>query len=147
MTVLPTSLKEAIKSGAFAVLATHRVGGSIQNHLMWVDYKDENLVINTEQGRKKTENVRDNTNVSILIFHPENMYRSWEIRGEVFSIKEGLEANDHIDELSMRYMGKPYRREIGVKWDSSEIKDRELWLIKPSTLSSMESRGAQVTSE
>ena len=42
MTVLPASLKEAIKRGAFAVLATHRVGGSIQNHLMWVDYKDEN---------------------------------------------------------------------------------------------------------
>ena len=55
MTVLPASLKEAIKRGAFAVLATHRVGGSIQNHLMWVDYKQLDNLLTAEMWKNLLE--------------------------------------------------------------------------------------------
>ena len=50
---LPNELKQAIDSNAFCALATKISENEIQNHLMWVDYKENKILINTEQGRKK----------------------------------------------------------------------------------------------
>tara|TARA_Y100001970_G_scaffold53574_1_gene67835 strand:- start:145 stop:336 length:192 start_codon:yes stop_codon:yes gene_type:complete len=55
---LPNELKLAIDNNAFCAIATKVNDEEIQNHLMWVDYKDNQILINTEQGRKKTENIR-----------------------------------------------------------------------------------------
>ena len=67
---LPIELKQAIDNNAFCALATKLNEKDIQNHLMWVDYKDNKILINTEQGRKKTENIRQEPNISLVIFHP-----------------------------------------------------------------------------
>ena len=50
---LPDELKQAIDNNAFCALATKINEKEMQNHLMWVDYKDNKILINTEQGRKK----------------------------------------------------------------------------------------------
>ena len=55
---LPNELKQAIDNNAFCALSTKINEKEMQNHLMWVDYKDNKILINTEQGRKKTENIR-----------------------------------------------------------------------------------------
>ena len=111
---LPNELKQAIDNNAFCSIATKINENEIQNHLMWVDYKENKILINTEQGRKKTENIRINPNLTIVIFHPSEMYSSWEIRGVVENIIDNDSANEHIDYLSNRYTGKPYRRDTGV---------------------------------
>ena len=80
---LPSELKLAIDNNAFCAIATNIDHNIIQNHLMWVDYKENKILINTEQGRKKTQNIRINPNLTIVIFHPSEMYSSWEIRGVV----------------------------------------------------------------
>jgi len=64
------------------------------------------------------------------------MYSSWEVRGEVVEIIEDISANDHIDEVSIRYTGKPYRRELNELW-SEDIKSREMWIISVSKIISM----------
>ena len=102
---LPNELKQAIDNNAFCSIATKINENEIQNHLMWVDYKENKILINTEQGRKKTENIRQEPNLSIVIFHPSDMYSSWEIRGSVETIVQDSTANDHIDYLSNRYLG------------------------------------------
>ena len=104
---------------------------------MWVDYKENKILINTEQGRKKTENIRINPNLTVVIFHPSEMYSSWEIRGVVENIIDNVSANDHIDYLSNRYTSKPYRRDPGVSWDKAKIKDREIWEVNPDKVISM----------
>ena len=51
---LTLELKKAIENNAFCSIATYLENNEIQNHLMWIDYKDDFLLINTEKGRKKT---------------------------------------------------------------------------------------------
>ena len=134
---LPDELKEAIDGDAFCAMATHLNTNEIQNHLMWIDYLGENLIINTEKGRQKTYNIRSDNNISLVIFEPQAMYSSWEIRGEVEKVIDDISANQHIDKLSNRYTGHPYNRENNVSWDDAQIKDREMWKIKVNKLISM----------
>ena len=66
---------------------------------MWIDYEDETLIINTEKGRQKALNIRNNKNISLVIFKPESMYISWEIRGIVEEVIDGNSANQQIDKV------------------------------------------------
>tara|TARA_A100001015_G_C14925130_1_gene686005 strand:- start:641 stop:1081 length:441 start_codon:yes stop_codon:yes gene_type:complete len=144
---LSNELKEAIDNNAFCAISTHLNDNEIQTHLMWVDYEDDYLIINTEKERKKTENIRNNSNISLVVFHPTAMYSSWEIRGVVAEILSDHSADSHIDKLSLRYTGKPYRRELGEEWNYEKIKSRELWKIKPNKIISMLRPQAKSTSE
>ena len=144
---LSKELKKAIDNNAFCAISTHLNEDEIQTHLMWVDYEKDYIIINTEKERKKTENIRNNANISLVIFHPTAMYSSWEIRGFVAEILSDKSADTHIDKLSLRYTGKPYRRELGQEWDYEKIKSRELWKIKPSKINSMLRPQAKSTSE
>ena len=134
---LPNELKLAIDNNAFCAIATKVDDEEIQNHLMWVDYKDNHILINTEQGRKKTENIRIYKNLSLVIFHPTEMYSSWEVRGIVENIIDDDSANNHIDYLSNRYMSKPYLRTQGVSWEEANIKSREIWEVNVKKIISM----------
>jgi hypothetical protein len=134
---LPDELKISIDRNAFCAMATHLNMNEIQNHLMWIDYVGENLVINTEKGRQKTFNIRSDKNISLVIFEPQAMYSSWEIRGEVQEVIDDSTANNHIDRLSNRYTGHPYNRDNDVSWAEAQIKDREMWKIKINKLISM----------
>ena len=144
---IPSEIKSVIEDSGFAALATHNSKTEIQNHLMWIDYEEDKFLINTEQGRKKTENIRLDESLTLLIFHPNQMYRSWEVRGSLEEVKVGQSANDHIDKLSERYLNKPYKREKGVTWSSAGIKDRELWVINANKIISMSSIASQPISE
>tara|TARA_Y100000385_G_scaffold176705_1_gene182663 strand:+ start:208 stop:648 length:441 start_codon:yes stop_codon:yes gene_type:complete len=134
---LPDELKTAINGNAFCAMATHLNTNEIQNHLMWIDYLENSLIINTEKGRQKTYNIRNDNNISLVIFEPEAMYSSWEIRGIVEMVIDDSSANEHIDKLSNRYTGHPYNRDKDITWDEAEIKDREMWKIKVNKLVSM----------
>lgn len=143
---LPKELKVAIDNNAFCAISTHTPNGEVQTHLMWIDYKDNQLIINTEKDRKKAQNIRSNNNISLVIFHPEAMYSSWEVRGEVVEIIEDISANDHIDEVPIRYTGKPYRRKLNEPW-SEDVKSREKWIVHVSKLISMVRPQAKSESE
>ena len=140
---LPIELKKAIDNNAFCALATKINEKEIQNHLMWVDYKEDKILINTEQGRAKTKNIRQEPNISVVIFHPTDMYTCWEIRGVVKTIVQDSTANEHIDYLSNRYTGKPYGRVDEVTWDEAGFTNREIWEIKVNKVISMVSRAQE----
>jgi hypothetical protein len=137
---LPNKLIQAIDNNAFCAIATKVNEKELQNHLMWIDYADNKILINTEQGRKKTENIRSDPYLTVVIFHPSEMYQSWEIRGTVENIVQGQRANDHIDFLSNRYLGKPYKRPKEVSWEQANIKSREIWEVTIDKIISMVSR-------
>ena len=44
---LSEELKEAINNNAFCAISTHLNSSEIQTHLMWVDYQDNFILINT----------------------------------------------------------------------------------------------------
>ena len=68
------------------------------------------------------------------------MYQSWEIRGPVETIVQDQSANAHIDFLSNRYLGKPYKRTKDVSWEQANIKSREIWEVTVDKIIPMISR-------
>ena len=49
---LPSELKIAIDNNAFCAIATSIDENIIQNHFMWVDYKENNILINKAKVTK-----------------------------------------------------------------------------------------------
>lgn len=118
----------ALASGPnFATLTTQMPDGSAQTHVMWVDHAEDRLLINTELHRQKAKNVQRNPKVTVTVIDRDDPYRFVEVRGRVANMVRGARARDHIDELSMKYFGKPYSNTIQSERVILEIiPDREL---------------------
>jgi len=126
---IPEKYVDLFRKPAFASLATLMPDGSPQVTPVWVDYDGKHVLFNSAQGRVKDKNVRRDPRVSLAIQDPENPYRYLEVRGRVVEItKDG--ADEHIDKLSKKYLGKPYPYR-----KPSEV--RVLYKIEPEHVSSM----------
>lgn len=75
---------------------------------MWVDCDGEFVLINTEIHRQKFKSVERDRRVVVCIWERDDPYHYVEVRGEVAEIVRGEAARRHIDELAMRYFGRPY---------------------------------------
>lgn len=126
---IPSSHADLLTKQAFAHLVTLMPDGAPQVTPVWVDYDGRHILINTAEGRQKDKNLQRDKRVALSILDPENPYRYLEVRGRVTGrTKDG--ADDHIDALSMRYLGKkyPYRQPNEV---------RVIFRIEPEHISKM----------
>ena len=96
----------------FAVLTTLMPDGVPQSHVMWVDADDSHILVNTEIHRRKYKNVMENPIATVTIIDRENPFSFVEVRGKVVETVGGQEARDHIDKLSLKYLGKVYGNQI-----------------------------------
>ena len=103
---------ELAREKNFATITTLLPDGHPQTQVMWVDADDEHVLINTEVHRQKYRNVERDPRVTVTIWDREDPYRFVEVRGEVVEEVRGQEARDHIDELSQKYRGGPYKTRI-----------------------------------
>jgi PPOX class probable F420-dependent enzyme len=103
---------ELARGQNFAALTTLLPGGHPQTQVMWVDANEQHLLINTEVHRQKFRNVERDPRVTVTIWDKEDPYRFVEVRGEVVEKVKGMEAREHIDELSHKYRDKPYQTPI-----------------------------------
>jgi len=89
----------------FAHLATVMPDGSPQVSVVWIDVDDDGTVlVNSAEGRTKTDNVRRDPRVALSVYDQENPYAQLMIRGRVVAmIHEG--AKEHIDALAKKYLG------------------------------------------
>lgn len=93
---------------AFLFLGTVMSDGSPQVTPVWFNADGEHILINTAEGRAKDRNMKARPKVAMTIQDPNNSYRYLGIRGEIASYTtEG--ADEHIDALSLKYRGTPYR--------------------------------------
>jgi PPOX class probable F420-dependent enzyme len=91
-------------------LSTLLPDGSPHSAPVWVDYDADadRVLVNTERGRRKEKNVREDPRVAVSMTDPEDPYRMLALRGEVDELTtEG--AREHIDELARRYTGDEYQ--------------------------------------
>ncbi len=96
--------KLATEGQNFASLATTMPDGTPQVSLVWIDSDGENLIVNTAEGRIKTNNIRRNGSAALAIADSDNHYRQAMIRGTVVEdTHEG--ADEHINSLAKRYLG------------------------------------------
>ena len=100
--------KEAIKileGKNFASLATINSDGSPQVSVVWIDYKDNCILINTAKNRVKTNNMERDPRVSISITDSKDPYHQITFKGLVQSISES-DAVAHIHSLSKKYLNQ-----------------------------------------
>jgi PPOX class probable F420-dependent enzyme len=96
------------KGKNFAAFTTLLPSGQPMTHVMWVDADNEHILINSELGRQKVVNVTKDPRVTVTIIDAANAYHYGEVRGTVVEQITGPTARAHIDELSQKYVGKPY---------------------------------------
>ena len=127
---IPQKFLDLFDKKAFAQLATLMPDGSPQVTPVWVDYDGRNVRFNSALGRVKDKNVRRDPRVAMSIQDPDNPYRYLAIRGRVVEITQDG-ADDHINTLSQKYVGKPVYE--GRK--SGEV--RVTYKIEPLKVSTM----------
>lgn len=92
----------------FGTITTLMRDGMPSTHVMWVDVDDEHVLVNTEIHRAKYRNLQRDPRATVTIWDKNNPYRYVEVRGRVVDTVHGEAARRHIDELSLKYMGRPY---------------------------------------
>ncbi|MGG2465878.1 PPOX class F420-dependent oxidoreductase [Streptomyces sp. RGM 3693] len=103
---LSDNLKELLDSPVFVTVGTIQPDGSPQLSPVWVKRDGDDLLISTTVGRRKERNLRRDPRVSVVLQPFEAPYSYAEIRGEASLSTEG--GQELIDELSLKYTGKPY---------------------------------------
>ena len=112
----------------FGYLATVNEDGSPQVSPVWIDRRDETIVVNTATGRVKDRNMRREPRVAISVANKDNQYEKVDIRGRVVDTIGGEEADRHIDLMAKKYMGEdtyPWRK---------ATEERVLFLIEPESV-------------
>ncbi|OVE84884.1 pyridoxamine 5'-phosphate oxidase family protein [Natronolimnobius baerhuensis] len=132
MSSIPDSLHELFEKETFAHFGTVTPSGAPHVTPVWIDYDPEadRLLVNTERGRQKEQNVRSTPAVGLSMVDPENPYEYLSVIGEVTEITTDG-ARDHIDELARRYTGSAY--EMPIETERVILRIRPDNVIAPRT--------------
>jgi PPOX class probable F420-dependent enzyme len=104
---LPDALLGLLRRPSPCFLSTLMPDGSPQMTQTWVDTDGLDVLINTVRGHQKVRNVERDPRVALNVADPDDPSRYFEVRGRVTEVTE-VGAREHIDELSQRYIGRPY---------------------------------------
>jgi PPOX class probable F420-dependent enzyme len=102
------SIAKLFEGKNFAFLATLMKDGNPHVTPTWVDIDKSNntILINTAKGRIKHKNISRDPRVGVSVVDSSNPYHMASIRGKVIEQINGKEADDHIDKMAKKYMGK-----------------------------------------
>ncbi|MFD8547127.1 PPOX class F420-dependent oxidoreductase [Streptomyces sp. NPDC059649] len=103
---LSDDLKQLLDTPVFVTVATIQPDGSPQVSPVWVKRDGDDLLISTTVGRRKEANLRRDPRVSVVVQPFDAPYTYAEVRGEASLTTDG--GQELIDELSLKYTGKPY---------------------------------------
>lgn len=104
---LPRDLLDVLESKAICFITTLMPDGSPQISQTWAGTDGEHVLINTVDTHQKTRNIRRDPRIAVGIADPAAPARYWALRGRVVaSTTDG--ARENIDELSQKYLGRPY---------------------------------------
>ncbi len=114
MNTIPGDFQDLLKpeTRALAFLATLMSDGSPQVTPLWFSWDGRFILVNTAKGRTKERNMRERPTVAIAISDPKIPTRYIQIRGKVVEIDE-IDADRHINYLSLKYDGKPWQKVPG----------------------------------
>jgi len=130
-TITP-EIEKLLKSKNFASIATLMKDGSPQVSITWIDYDGTDILINTAEGRLKTNNAWRDSRVAIVVSEEGNPYNSVSIRGKVIEY-DTSEADEHIDKLAKKYFGldKYPRQSLDEKRIILKIKPERVFHMHP----------------
>jgi PPOX class probable F420-dependent enzyme len=116
MNTIPIDFQDLLKpeTRALAVLATLMEDGSPQITPLWFSWDGQCILVNTAKGRTKERNMRNRPMVALAILDSKITTRYIQIRGKVIEANE-VDADEHINALSLIYDGKPWRKIAGQR--------------------------------
>ncbi len=90
------------------IIGTSRHDGTVQMNPLWYEYRDGLIVLNGGPTRDWLRHMQRDGHVSLLVVDPKNMFRWAEVQGRLLDTTSE-DADLHIERLSQRYVGGPYR--------------------------------------
>ena len=126
------SIRKIFEDKNFVFLSSLMKDGSPQVTPMWVDIQNGYILVNTAIGRLKHKNISQDPRIALAIADQNNPYDMVTIRGEVIEQITGVPAEEHIDKLAKKYMGKdkyPYRS-LGEERVILKIKPKRIFHMK-----------------
>ena len=92
-----------------AIVGTHRSDNTIQLNPIWFEYSDGYFWLNSWRGADWLAHVERDGTLTLALLDPHNMFRFAQVQGRLVT-STTVGAEEHIDHLSMRYLGTPYAR-------------------------------------
>ena len=90
-----------------ALIGTIRRDGSVQMNPIWYDRRGDEIWLNPTVSRAWGKRLTPGSRVTLLFIDPRDMWRWAQVQGEVID-KTTEGGEQHIDELSQRYLGRLY---------------------------------------
>lgn len=100
------SIRKLFEDRNFVFLSSLMKDGSPQVTPTWTDIENGYILINTAIGRIKQKNISRDPRVALAIADQNNPYDMVTIRGKVIEQISGDVAEEHIDKLAKKYIGK-----------------------------------------
>jgi PPOX class probable F420-dependent enzyme len=119
------------------IVGTTRRDGSVQMNPLWYEYRENQIWLNGGPRRGWFTHLKREPRVTLMVLDPQNMFRWAQIQGRLVG-STADDADEHIEHLSRRYTGGPYRNpkidrlivriepervmgfESGVAWDVTD---------------------------
>ena len=121
-------IRKLFEDKNFVFLSSLMKDGSPHVTPTWVDIENGNILINTAIGRIKQKNISRDPRVALAIADQNNPYDMITIRGKVIEQISGDPAEEHIDKLAKKYIGKD-------KYPGRSPGEKRILLkIKPETI-------------
>ena len=108
---LPQSVKTLLEDKAFGHVVTLNSDGKPQVTMVWMDVDGDEVLFNTAEGRKKTQNLRRDPRITVSVQSRSDPQAYALFHGKARVTEEG--ADPHIDKLAKRFLGAdkyPFRQ-------------------------------------
>jgi len=138
---IPASHRDLVECPPVAALSTITRGGYPQTSVVWCDFDDGCVRVNTMRGFAKERNMRRHPRVTLLCYDPREPLRFLEIRGTVVEMTQ-VGAAEHLDALASKYAGRQIRYfGDAVPAHFAETEVPVLCSVRPTHVVALDARG------
>ena len=122
---IPESVHDLFSGQAVANFASVSPAGQPVVAPVWIERDGDRILVNSSKGRTKNRNMAVGSKVALTIMDPASPWRYVGVQGRVVDVRGPEVADEQLDRLSLRYIGKTY------PWrQPGEV--RELFVIEPT---------------
>jgi PPOX class probable F420-dependent enzyme len=108
---LPQSVKKLLQDKAYGHVVTYNDKGHAQLTMVWMDVDGDEVLFNTAEGRRKTQNLRRDPRIIVSVQDRNDPQAHAVFYGTARVTEAG--ADEHIDKLAKRFLGAdkyPFRQ-------------------------------------
>ena len=100
---LPQSVKKLLLDKAYGHVVTSNAEGKPQVTMVWMDVDGDEVIFNTAEGRRKTQNLRRDHRIIVSVQDRSDPQAYAVFHGKARITETG--ADEHIDKLAKRFLG------------------------------------------